>query len=32
LINAVFTVLPFARQAYLKKEWMKTGLQKGQAV
>ena len=28
-VNAVFTVLPFAKRVYLKREWLKTGLQKG---
>ncbi|MGD0278548.1 MAG: SDR family NAD(P)-dependent oxidoreductase [Smithella sp.] len=29
LVNAVFTVLPFAKRFYLKREWLKTGLHKG---
>jgi short-subunit dehydrogenase len=29
LINAIFTVLPFAKRFYLKREWLNTGLHKG---
>jgi hypothetical protein len=29
LVNAAFTVLPFAKRFYLKREWLNTGLHKG---
>jgi uncharacterized protein len=29
LVNAVFTVLPFAKRFYLKREWLNTGLHTG---